>query len=132
MPLTSSDNITELKQNEIFVFGSNLAGIHGAGAAHTAYKYFGAGWGIGEGHTGNCYAIPTKDRKLKARSLFDIELSVSLFLVHAKFLPNYQFLVTEIGCGYAGYQPKEIAPMFKPATKFQNVYLPKSFWKILG
>ena len=101
----------------IFVFGSNLAGIHGAGAARYAMAYCGAKRGVGEGRTGASYAIPTKDHNLIARSLQSIEGSVNKFLKYASDNPSEKFKVTQIGCGLAGFRPAEIAPMFIPAPK---------------
>lgn len=99
----------------VFVFGSNLAGKHGKGAALVACKQWGARYGVGEGRTGNAYAIPTKDRDLKPRQLCDIEISVNLFLDYARSHPECVFLVTRIGCGLAGFTPEQIEPLFKDA-----------------
>lgn len=122
--------ITELKENEIFVFGSNLKGIHGLGAAKAALK-FGAKYGTGIGLFGNTYAIPTKNEEIKTLDLKAIKYFVDQFLCVAKNNPDKTFLVTPIGCGYAGYTPKEIAPMFYEAIFYKsNVYLPESFWEI--
>lgn len=99
----------------IFVFGSNLSGHHGAGAAREAYENFGAKWGVGIGLTGMAYAIPTKDEKLKTLPLEQISLHVRTFLKYAAKHPNKEFFVTAIGCGLAGYDPRQIAPMFKDA-----------------
>ena len=121
------DYITHLKPNEIFVFGSNLSGIHGAGAAKVAFKLFGAEYGIGEGMTGQCYAIPTKDAKLRTRPLDEIYDAVIRFLNTAKRRKDLTFLVTPIGCGLAGYKPEQIAPMFATAIHMDNVVLPKEF-----
>jgi len=101
---------------EIFVFGSNLAGIHGAGAALTAYKKHGARWGMGAGHYGCSYAIPTKDQHIKPLSLEDIETFVAAFILYADSHPEWIFKVTRIGCGLAGFSDAEIAPMFYYAT----------------
>lgn len=119
------DNITELKENEIFCFGANLAGRHGKGAALTARKKFGAVYGVGEGLTGRCYAIPTKGHNLSRMSLVEIKKHVDIFLKFAKDNPNKTFLVTQIGCGLAGHEPKDIAPMFRERT--ENVIIPKEF-----
>ena len=110
----------------IFVFGSNLSGIHGAGAARDARRLFGAELGVGEGLTGNSYAIPTKDRRLKTRSLDDIKVSVDTFLQFARSHPEMKFTVTKIGCGLAGYTEDVIAPMFVTAP--DNCTLPTG-WK---
>ena len=117
--------ITELKDNEVFVFGSNEAGIHGAGAARQAYEDFGAEWGVGEGPTGDCYALPTKDERIETRDLAGIKTSVDRFLKYAAAHPEQTFLVTAIGCGLAGYKPAQIAPMFNGHG--ENVILPEEF-----
>ena len=118
--------IDEMDENEVFVFGSNTRGIHDGGASFTAVQYFGAIVGQPEGPQGRSYAIPTD-----GASLIDIQTSVNSFIVYAKAHPLLTFLVTEIGCGTAGYHPMEIAPLFKDAVKIQNVYLPKIFWNYL-
>jgi hypothetical protein len=125
----SPENIIDLNPNEIFVFGSNLSGIHGAGAAKLAHDKFGAVWLHGEGHEGKSYAIPTKDYGIKTLPIDKIEKYVNDFLQYAKRNPDFNFLVTEIGCGLAGYHPEEIAPLFKNAPN--NVFLPKKFVEIL-
>jgi hypothetical protein len=124
------NNITKLKPYEIFVFGSNEAGIHGAGAARVANKLFGAEFGKGFGRTGQTYAIPTKNHMIKTLSLPAIEKYVKQFIEESKNYSYLTFLVTEIGCGLAGYTPKDIAPMFKDAP--ENIVLPETFWKILN
>lgn len=126
----SNPNITSLKQDEVFVFGSNHAGRHGKGAAKQAMQ-FGAKNGQGEGPQGKTYAIPTKSSDLKVLKLSSIKRAVNDFTVYAKTTPDKKFLVTAIGCGLAGYTPREIAPLFKEATKLDNVYLPKEFWSNL-
>jgi len=115
--------ITSLSKNEIFVFGSNKEGYHIGGAAKIAHESFGAEWGIGIGHTGKCYAIPTMS------GIEEIEKSVSEFIEYAKNNQYLIFLVTEIGCGIAGYTPQQIAPLFKNIS--ENVLLPKIFTNIL-
>ena len=124
------ENITELKPNEVFVFGSNLAGIHGAGAARFAHKVFGAEFGVGIGMTGKCYALPTKDRDIWTLPLNRIEEYVIDFLDYAKENLDKTFLVTQIGCGLAGFAPEDIAPMFKVHPK--NVILPKEFHEVIN
>lgn len=103
----------------IFVFGSNEAGIHGAGAAKAAKKDHGAMYGIGVGLCGRSYAIPTKDKKIKTLPLDKIEQYVKQFLDFARECltthPEYEFNVTRIGCGLAGYKNSQIAPLFKNA-----------------
>ncbi len=106
----------------MFVFGSNLAGIHGAGSARAAWADHGAEWGVGEGPTGQAYAIPTKDKQLQPRSLVDIEVSVKTFLAYATARDDLRFLVTKVGCGLAGYQDADIKPMFADAPS--NCTLP--------
>ena len=108
--------------NQIFVFGSNLAGRHGKGAALCALKEHGATYGIGHGHVGNSYAIPTKDEKLQPLHLITINYYVASFLEYARHNPNLEFLVTRVGCGLAGYTDKDIGPMFRYATS--NCKLP--------
>lgn len=119
--------ITRLEPNEIFVFGSNLAGRHGRGAARDAHTKFGATYGIGDGPTGRCYAIPTKDEDLRILPLDSIVHYVQQFLRHAKETPEKHFLVTPIGCGLASYTPADIAPLFGSKIP-ANVSLPASFW----
>lgn len=117
--------INNLKDNQIFVFGSNEAGIHGAGAAKQAFKEFGARWGQGIGIAGRTYAIPTKDIKIQTLPLSSIKKYVDVFLDFAERNLEWEFLVTAIGCGLAGYKPEQIAPMFKNVPS--NVILPKEF-----
>lgn len=118
--------VTTLPQNHVFVFGSNEAGIHRAGAARTARKW-GARVGRGSGMSGNTFAIPTKDSDIQTLELYEIKEYVSGFLIQAA--DNYQtvFLVTKIGCGLAGYHVDDIGPMFRGATP--NVILPIEFEK---
>jgi len=106
----------------IFVFGSNLAGRHGLGAALTAAHEHGAEYGVGEGRTGSAYAIPTKDEKLRVRTLPEINASVQKFIKYAKANPRLTFKVTRIGCGHAKYSDDDIAPMFSTAPS--NCVLP--------
>lgn len=121
------EHITELKPNEIFVFGSNEAGIHGAGAAYTARKKFGAKWGMGVGLQGQSYALPTKDTDIVTLPLSEIEVYVNNFLRFATQHPELEFLVTKIGCGHAGYTEHEIAPLWKSKVIPDNVSLPVEF-----
>lgn len=116
--------------NNIFVFGSNEAGIHGAGAALYAYRNHGAIPYLGEGLMGSCYAIPTKDRQIRSLCLEDIQDHVLEFLYFADISPELTFNVTPIGCGLAGYTPKDIAPMFKNSPP--NVILPQVFIDVLS
>jgi hypothetical protein len=113
----------------VFVFGSNLAGRHGKGAALFALKNHGAKYGQGEGRQGNSYAIPTKDAQLKPLDLQSIAVAVAFFLEYARQHESETFQVTAIGCGLAGFSPKQIAPMFKDAPP--NCELPLEFRNIL-
>ena len=118
--------ITSLKSNEIFVFGSNLAGMHGGGAARTARLYFGAVLGNGDGPQGQSYAIPTMQGGVET-----IRPYVDKFIDYAKAHPEQTFLVTPIGCGIAGFTPDDIAPLFEKAVDVENIHLPQSFWEEL-
>ena len=116
------ERISELKENEIFVFGSNLAGAHGGGAARLAYKRFGAVWGEGVGLHGQTYAIPTMQGGVET-----IKPYVDAFIRFAKAHSRLTFLVTRIGCGIAGFRDEEIAPLFTDAINVENIILPKEF-----
>lgn len=105
----------ECATDEIFVFGSNLAGRHGKGAAKTARQDYGAKWGQGFGFSGRSFAIPTKDFELKPLPLKDIEVFVDMFIFSAGCYPESKYFLTRIGCGLAGYKDEDIAPMFKDA-----------------
>ncbi len=121
--------ITELQLGEIFVFGSNTVGRHGRGAAKTAMKW-GAQYGKGEGLVGRTYGLPTKGHDLRLPfSIARIGIHVGRFMECACQNPGLTFLVTEIGCGLAGYGPKQIAPLFADAADLPNVHLPASFWR---
>lgn len=122
----SPDFINTLKKNEIFVFGSNLEGMHGGGAARIAYNNFEAIWGQGVGLQGQSYGIPTMHGGVK-----EIKPYVDEFINFAKSHPELKFLVTRIGCGIAGFRDEEMAPLFKDAFEIENIYLPKSFYDIL-
>lgn len=122
------DNITKLSDTEIFVFGSNYAGRHGRGAALLAVRKFGAINGKGTGLMGRSYGIATKGRTLKTLPLAAIEKQISKFIAFTKNNKDKHFLVTEIGCGLAGYKVKDIAPMFLKHQIPDNVSLPKKFW----
>lgn len=115
--------------SEIFVFGSNLAGRHGAGAARFARDNYDAIYGQGIGRQGESYAIPTKDTELKTLPLDAIQREVFSFLDYARQHPNETFLVTRIGCGLAGYTDTDIAPMFREAPK--NCILPGEWTALL-
>lgn len=122
--------IKELKENQRFTYGSNLAGRNGAGAALYAKKYFGAKDGIGQGPNGFCYALPTKDAQLKTLSLRRIQMFVYIFLDYALHHPELEFLLTPVGTGQAGYTPEQIAPMFKHSPI--NIIIPEEFKKVLN
>lgn len=117
--------ITSLQSDEVFVFGSNLQGLHAGGAAKLAMQW-GAVWGKGVGLQGQTYAIPTMQGDVDT-----IQPYVNEFISFAKQHPNKTFLVTEIGCGIAGFSVEEIAPLFIKAVEVENIYLPQRFWKIL-
>ena len=114
----------------IFVFGSNIAGRHGAGAALEAAKNWDAEYGVGEGRTGQSYAIPTKDKDLNTLPLSSIKLAVLNFLSYAKFHQELTFLVTAIGCGLASYKHEDIAPFFMNAP--DNCVLPEEWLNIIN
>jgi hypothetical protein len=127
MTRTTPEIITHLPENHIFVFGSNLSGRHGKGAAKTALGW-GAKWGQGVGLQGRTYGIPTKDAAIRRTlSIAEIKRFVDEFIQFAKANPELTFLVTEIGCGLAGLKPKEVAPLFKEAVAVSNIYLPARF-----
>lgn len=119
---STPENITELSQNEIFVFGSNLKGLHSGGAAYTAYRKFGAIMGQGIGLQGQSYAIPTMQGGVET-----IRPYVDEFIQFAKEHPNLTFLVTRIGCGIAGFRDGDISPLFKKAHDIENVVLPQGW-----
>ena len=121
------NRITALKPNEIFVFGSNLAGAHGGGAARLAYDRFGAVWGQGVGLQGQSYAIPTMQGGVET-----IKPYVDEFIAFAQQHPQLIFLVTRIGCGIAAFTSKDIAPLFQKAINQENVILPKDFVEVLA
>lgn len=118
--------VNELKENEVFVFGSNLKGMHGGGAARVAYDKFGAVWGQGVGMQGQSYAIPTMHGDTDVIAPY-----VDEFIQYAKDHPEKKFLVTPIGCGIAGFTEEEIAPLFKEAVGVENIWLPEGFYNYL-
>lgn len=122
----SPKNIVELKEKEIFVFGSNSKGQHLGGAARLACEKFGAIYGRPIGFQGKCYAIDTMS------GFVELSAHVKNFIEMAKINKQLNFLVTEIGCGIAGYAVGEIAPLFKDALELDNIYLPERFVKILN
>lgn len=111
--------------SEIFVFGSNLAGRHGKGAALAALRDHGAVRGRGFGPQGNSYAIPTKDTRLISLPLERIRNYVREFLAYARQHPELTFQVTRVGCGLAGYTDEQIGPMFVGASN--NCKLPEGW-----
>ena len=121
------DFITELGPNDIFVFGSNLAGAHAGGAARLANQKFGAIWGQGVGLQGNSYAIPTMQGGIET-----IKPYVDEFIEFAKSHPELTFYVTKIGCGIAGFKEEDIAPLFKTAINIPNIRLPEDSVDILS
>ena len=125
-PNIASDCIDTLEKDEIFVFGSNLAGHHMGGAARVANIKFGAEWGVGVGLTGQSYAIPTMQGGVET-----IRPYVDEFIEFANQHQNMKFLVTRIGCGIAGFNDEEIAPLFRKAVSVSNIYLPQKFYDIL-
>ena len=118
--------IDSLKENEIFVFGSNLAGMHGGGAARIARLHFGAVMGKGVGLQGQSYAIPTMQGGVDT-----IRPYVEEFIIFAHQHPDLHFLVTPIGCGIAGFEAEDIAPLFEEAKQIENISLPESFWEVI-
>lgn len=118
--------VTQLGPDEIFVFGSNAHGFHGAGAAKIAVEKFGAVMGQGHGLQGQSYAIDT----MSGRAV--LEQEVRQFCAVAKTHPQKQFLVTPVGCGIAGYRPEDVAPLFLTCKALKNVSLPQVFWNVIG
>jgi hypothetical protein len=118
--------ITTLADDEVFVFGSNLEGLHGGGAALLAYERFGAIWGQGTGLQGKSYGIPTMHGGVDVIAPY-----VDEFIAFAREHRELRFLVTEIGCGIAGFTVEEMAPLFKDAMDEENIYLPQRFIDIL-
>ena len=121
-PDFTPEHISALKADEIFVFGSNLAGMHGGGAARAAFEKFGAVWGCGVGLQGQSYAIPTMQGGVET-----IKPYVDDFIDFAHARPDLFFYVTRIGCGIAGFADSEIAPLFAAARTVPNICLPESF-----
>ena len=116
------EHIAVLEPGEIFVFGSNLAGAHGGGAARAARLHFGAVMGQGVGLQGQSYAIPTMQGGPET-----IKPYVDDFILFAKQHPEVTFLVTPIGCGIAGFHARDIAPLFASAIDVENIILPRQF-----
>ena len=129
---TTPEWITEVKDDEVFVFGSNIGGRHGRGAAKMALK-FGAIYGQGFGMAGRTFAIPTMDVQIRKKlSLRHISVYVHKLLDFVEKRPGLKFYVTEIGCGLAGWTVKDIAPLFRDGVSLPNLYLPKAFWRVLS
>lgn len=120
------NKIASLQNNEIFVFGSNLDGLHGGGAARVAYQKFGAQWGKGVGMQGKSYGIPTMHGGID-----EINPYVDDFIEFALSHKEYTFLVTRIGCGIAGFTANEIAPLFAKLIDAENVLLPNDFVAVI-
>lgn len=118
--------INRLNENEVFVFGSNLAGFHGGGAASVALHSFGAVWGKGVGLQGQSYAIPTMHGGVDK-----IKPYVDEFIAFAREHRDMKFLVTPIGCGIAGFTAQEMAPLFADAIDVENILLPEDFVKVI-
>ena len=121
----TNPHITELMEDEVFVFGSNLQGMHYGGAARIACRW-GAVMGQGVGLQGQTYAIPTMSGSVASIAPF-----VDEFIRFATSNPEMRFLVTEIGCGIAGYTPANIAPLFREAVTIENISLPERFWEVI-
>ena len=118
--------VVELKRDEVFVFGSNIKGLHTGSAAKQALKW-GAQMGVASGLMGQSYGIPT----VGVHGLAAIEGYVNQFVEYVKANDHVTFYVTAIGCGSAGFTPEQIAPLFKVLVEETNVYLPESFWQVL-
>jgi len=123
---TTPGNIQELQPNQILVFGSNGFGWHSAGAARLATEKFGASPGQSFGLQGRSFGIVSME------GIHHLRVDIKKFIRFAEEHPELTFLVTEIGCGIAGYSPEEIAPLFKRAVHVENIHLPDSFWRVLG
>lgn len=116
------DKVERLSNCEIFVFGSNMEGKHMGGAARVAYEMFGAEWGVGDGPTGRCYAIPTMHGGIE-----DIQPYAEKFIAYAKVHPMKRFLLTRVGCGIAGFKDSDMAQLFKDALDVPNITYPRQW-----
>ena len=125
-PEFTPERVSELKAGAVFVFGSDLEGMHGGGAAWVAFQKFGAVLGCGIGLRGQSYAIPTMQGGVET-----IKPYVDEFVSFASSHPELFFYVTRIGCGIAGFREKDIAPLFTDAVGLENVCLPEGFAKLL-
>ena len=123
------NHIKELKENEIFAFGSNKQARHGKGAALTARNKFGAIYGQSQGFQGQSYAIITKElrKEYQPVSLQEVKEGVDTFIQFAKDNEHLTFYVVELGCNLAYFTVEQIAPLFRPAMRLKNVYLPERF-----
>lgn len=122
--------IDKLWKDEVFVFGSNESGFHGAGAARVAADKFGAKMGQGFGMAGHTFAIPTKDWDIQSLPLDVIGMYITRFIAYAKLKRKKTFLVTKIGCGLAGFSVEDIAQFFRETRGPRgvgNIILPKEF-----
>ena len=119
------DNITRLAPDEIIVVGTNLAGAHGGGAAAQAHRDFGLEWGVGQGLSGQTYALPTLGRKLEKRNDEQLTMSIRKLWKCARENPGKIFLLTKVGCGIAGYDEEYIADKFKGAP--DNIIKPEGW-----
>ena len=125
-----------LPKDMVFVFGSNLAGRHGKGAALVARNRYGAEYGNGEGIQGNSYALPTKDKRIKSMNLSAIQTHIREFIQYAAYNKNINFFITAVGCGLAGYKHEQIAPLFYKEMKeydydFNNCSFPNQWREYL-
>ena len=128
---TTPENIQSLKDNEVFVFGSNESGIHGLGAAKTAMRW-GANYGQAFGQQGKTFAIPTVNDSITNKlPLEKIKVWIAKFIIEASANPNTIYLVTRIGTGLAGWSISDIAPLFKECKDIPNIHLPKDFWGVI-
>ena len=120
------ERVEQLSKCEIFVFGSNLEGIHAGGAARVAYEKFGAEWGVGDGPTGKCYAIPTMHGGLEK-----IRPYAKKFIEYAKAHPMNRFLLTRVGCGIAGFKDSDMAQLFEDALDVPNITYPQQWFPFM-
>lgn len=131
MERVTPEMITDLKANEVFVFGSNAAGNHYGGAAHTALQW-GAEWKVGEGLRGQTYAFPTLTHWMQPMPKVILKEHVQSLRRCIARNPQFIFLITEVGCGIAGFRVEQMAPLFEPLADMPNVYLPARFWAVLN
>ena len=124
-PRVTPSRIRQMNPNEVFVFGSNMGGLHMGGAAAFAKAHFGAIEGQGEGLQGQCYAIPTMEGPASMSE------AVARFVRFASVHQELHFWVTLVGCGIAGYNPQDVAPLFRDCVQLENVALPAEFWSVL-